>query len=154
MNFPQEPWCYYRLPKKKSHACLRLKKFHPPVHRTPTTTSRGFYLGVAADGAKRQYKWCRWHQDMLRNWESTPRNQCLPWEWIKDGWMNGWDKIAGSSCLLPSGKRSHSIIGFLRGGCPRGGGNWGTLRIPREDWGTWGNIRETPPLGPPPLTTL
>ena len=20
------------------------------------------------------------------------------------------------------------------GGCPRGGGNWGTLRIPREDW--------------------
>ena len=30
------------------------------------------------------------------------------------------------------------IIGFLRGGvgCPRGGGNWGTLRIPREDWGT------------------
>ena len=34
------------------------------------------------------------------------------------------------------------IIGFLRGGCPRGGGNWGTLRIPREDWGTLGNIRE------------
>ena len=24
----------------------------------------------------------------------------------------------------------------LKGGCPRGGGNWGTLRIPREDWGT------------------
>ena len=22
------------------------------------------------------------------------------------------------------------IVGFLRGGCPRGGGNWGTLRIP------------------------
>ena len=34
------------------------------------------------------------------------------------------------------------IIGFLRGECPRGGGNWGTLRIPREDWGTLGNIRE------------
>ena len=29
-----------------------------------------------------------------------------------------------------------SIVGFLRGGCSRGGGgNWGTLRIPREDWG-------------------
>ena len=42
------------------------------------------------------------------------------------------------------------IIGFLRGGCSRGGGNWGTLRIAREDWGTLGNIRETPPLGPPP----
>ncbi len=35
----------------------------------------------------------------------------------------------------------------LKGGCPRGGGNWGTLRIPREDWGTLGNIRgiTTPP---------
>ena len=22
------------------------------------------------------------------------------------------------------------VIGFLRVGCPRGGGNWGTLRIP------------------------
>ena len=43
------------------------------------------------------------------------------------------------------------LTGFLRGGCSRGGGNWGTLRIPREDWGTLGNIRETPPLGPPPL---
>ena len=31
------------------------------------------------------------------------------------------------------------ILGFLRaGGCSRGGGNWGTLRIPREDWGTLG----------------
>ncbi len=30
----------------------------------------------------------------------------------------------------------------LKGGCSRGGGNWGTLRIPREDWGTLGNIRE------------
>ena len=25
---------------------------------------------------------------------------------------------------------------------PKGGGNWGTLRIPREDWGTLGKIRE------------
>ena len=41
------------------------------------------------------------------------------------------------------------IIGFFRGGCPRGGGNWGTVRIPREDWGkgTLGKIRgiSTPP---------
>ena len=43
------------------------------------------------------------------------------------------------------------FIGFLSGGCPRGRGNWGTLRIPREDLGTLGNIRETPPLGPTPL---
>ena len=27
-------------------------------------------------------------------------------------------------------------------GVLKGGGNWGTLRIPREDWGTLGNIRE------------
>ncbi len=27
------------------------------------------------------------------------------------------------------------------GGCSRGGGNWGTLRIPRQDWWTLGNIR-------------
>ena len=30
----------------------------------------------------------------------------------------------------------------LKGGCSRGGGNWGTLRIPREDWGTLGSNRE------------
>ena len=29
-----------------------------------------------------------------------------------------------------------------KGGVFRGGGNWGTLRIPREDWGTLENIRE------------
>ena len=34
-----------------------------------------------------------------------------------------------------------TIVGFLRGGGSRGGGNWGTLRIPREDWGTLGKIR-------------
>ena len=49
-------------------------------------------------------------------------------------------------------------------GCSRGGGggtlgnckdsgreDWGKLRehSGREDWGTLGNIRETPPLGPP-----
>ena len=34
------------------------------------------------------------------------------------------------------------FVGFLRGRCSRGGGNWGTLRIPREDWGALGSIRE------------
>ena len=43
------------------------------------------------------------------------------------------------------------FVGSLRGGVFKGGGNWGTLRIPREDWGTLGKIREPPPLGPPPL---
>ena len=41
------------------------------------------------------------------------------------------------------------LVGFLRGGV-QGGGNWGTLRIAREDWGTLGKIREPPPLGTPP----
>ena len=36
---------------------------------------------------------------------------------------------------------SKLICRVPRGGCSRGG-NWGTLRIPREDWGTLGNIRE------------
>ena len=56
--------------------------------------------------------------------------------------------------FLMHGVFFHSVIGFLRGGDPRGGGNWGTLEIPRKDWGTLRNIRETPPLDPPPLTTL
>ena len=31
--------------------------------------------------------------------------------------------------------------------CSSGGGNWGTLRIPREDWGALGKMRgiTTPP---------
>ena len=42
-----------------------------------------------------------------------------------------------------STKWRYLFIGFLRvPGCPRGGGNWGTLRICREDWGTLGNIRD------------
>ena len=35
-----------------------------------------------------------------------------------------------------------AIVGFLRGGSSSGRGNWGTLRIPREDWGSLGNIME------------
>ncbi len=51
-------------------------------------------------------------------------------------------KFDSISPMAPS-NASH-IVGFLRGG-----GNWGTLRIPREDWETLGKIREPPPLGPP-----
>ena len=32
-------------------------------------------------------------------------------------------------------------VKLLKGGVFKGGGSWGTLRIPREDWGTLGNIR-------------
>ena len=42
------------------------------------------------------------------------------------------------------------VLKALRGGCSRGGGIWGTLRIPREDWGILGNIRRiTTPLKNP-----
>jgi len=44
-----------------------------------------------------------------------------------------------------------SFEGFLRGRCSRGGCNWGTLRIPRGDWGTLGNIREDEGNHHPPL---
>ena len=49
--------------------------------------------------------------------------------------------------MISSERFLNFIIGFLRGGCPRGGGNWETLRIPREDWGTLGKTRgsTTPP---------
>ena len=42
-----------------------------------------------------------------------------------------------------------SFIGFLKGGCPRGGVTGEPLRIPREDWGTLGNIREDQGKSPP-----
>ena len=48
-------------------------------------------------------------------------------------WVGQWRGFSHSKCCI-------SIIGFLRGGCPRGGGNWGTLRIPRDAWGL-GKIR-------------
>ena len=54
--------------------------------------------------------------------------------------------------LLKTGEQTsqglQSSDRVLKGGCPRGGGSWGTLRIPREDWGTVGKIRgiTTPPL--------
>ena len=45
----------------------------------------------------------------------------------------------------------HLSYRVLQGGVFKGRGcSWGTLRIPREDWGTLGNIREPPPLGTPP----
>ena len=46
------------------------------------------------------------------------------------------------------------VVGFLRGGCSRGRGSWGTLRIPRKDWGTLGNIREDSGNHHPPLRIL
>ena len=59
--------------------------------------------------------------------ENQKCNKSVSWWWIS--WLN---------FKLPHAR----IVGFLRGGCSRGGGNWGTLRIPREDWGTLGNIME------------
>ena len=39
-------------------------------------------------------------------------------------------------------------------GCSRGGGNLGTLKIPREDWGTLQDIREGKGNHHPPLRIL
>lgn len=42
----------------------------------------------SAFSAKSRYKWCRWHQDMPRNSESTPKNQYPPPGWMMD--YDGW----------------------------------------------------------------
>ena len=63
--------------------------------------------------------------------------------------MVGWTSMAHKvTKLFPAIFPPFSfLVGFLKGGCSRGGGNWGTLRIPREDWGTLGKTRgiTTPP---------
>ena len=49
--------------------------------------------------------------------------------------------MAETRCFFLWGEKFHpTILGFLRGGV-QGEGVTGTLRIPREDWGTLGNIR-------------
>ena len=53
-----------------------------------------------------------------------------------------WEGLPKSHILKIEHCHHHIIVGFLRGGVQGGGGNWGTLRIPREVWGTLGNIRE------------
>ena len=54
--------------------------------------------------------------------------------------------ILGSvSCFVfdaqPMRNKLSLFYRVLKWECPRGGTNWGTLRIPREDWGTLGKIR-------------
>ena len=45
--------------------------------------------------------------------------------------VNRWAPAMGFVFPLATYKSHRIIIGFLRvPGCPRGGGNWGTLRIP------------------------
>ena len=58
-----------------------------------------------------------------------------------------WGIPTFSSKYMCQGLNSLYYIGFLRG-CPRGWGNWRTLRIPREDWGTLGKIRGITTPGP------
>ena len=66
-----------------------------------------------------------------------------------------WSWGTDFSQLLDSGEVNSGYRVLKGGGVSKGRGcSWGTLRIPREFWGTLGNIRETPPLGAPPLTTL
>ena len=49
----------------------------------------------------------------------------------------GVGKVPNSFLNFEMAPKKHlKILGFLRGWCSRGGGNWGTLRIPTKDWGT------------------
>ena len=62
-----------------------------------------------------------------------------------DQWAIGQSEILPLFILINSDPFTNIpeiIVGFLRGGCSRGGGNLGTLRIPSKDWGTLQNIRE------------
>ena len=83
-------------------------------------------------------------------WIHESLAQKYPFVWGCLGFLNYKQKICftdlvekkstkktGSQAI--GGRKKNVSIGFLRGGCPRGGGNWGTVRIPREDWGTLGN---------------
>ena len=45
--------------------------------------------------------------------------------------------------------KGHYNCRVPKGGVFKGGGSWGSLRIPREDWGTLGKIRDPPPWNPP-----
>ena len=64
--------------------------------------------------------------------------------WLKFGVTN----FQGFTVTKPMEKNTQHVFptSYCRvpkgGGVQGGGGNWGTLRIPREDWGTLGNIRE------------
>ena len=58
---------------------------------------------------------------------ASSQNDCKKWTyWIPKG----------STQYIPI------FVGFLRGGCSRGGGKWGTQKIPRQDWGSLGEFRE------------
>ena len=56
-----------------------------------------------------------------------------------------WRHVRFICCHLVLSSLHLQFVGFLRGGCSRGGGNWGTLRIPREHWGTLGKTRNHHP---------
>ena len=70
-------------------------------------------------------------------WDSkgTPKQQSI-----------SFSGIPGIQTTNPNQQPTISWLNHCRvlkgGGCSTGGGNWGTLRIPREDWGTLQNIRE------------
>ena len=84
-----------------------------------------------------------WHQKILRTSDWL--------EISKDPESSKIPQIPCERCLDPLktepqevfvGPNTYSQGIWKTRGCSRGGGNWGTLRIPREDWGTLGNIRE------------
>ena len=82
---------------------------------------------------KLQGVWRRWPSDMAASTVSSTLRHVSTFSMGIQPWcreMNRWEER--KLVIATHG----SFIGLLRGGVPRGGGNWGTLRIPREDWGT------------------
>ena len=61
------------------------------------------------------------------------------WVWL--GWFpTNWlitTSFQSSSKIPGWNHQLMKKIWLITGGCSRGGDNWGTLRIPREDWGTY-----------------
>ena len=62
-----------------------------------------------------------------------------------DGKLVIWDSRGTENPQVTIPFISYRVLkgGGVQGrGVQGGGGNWGTLKIPREDWGTLGNIRK------------
>ena len=84
------------------------------------------------------FPFSRWKVSLrFRRWGVLFSGQNWQVKWI----VQCFGSVAGRSrCDF-----NRVIVGFLRGGVL----NWGTVRIPKEDWGTLGKIRgiTTPPVG-------
>ena len=71
-----------------------------------------------------------WRFHLLRNIDSIPKLP-TPHRWGEDDFAKMFQWVRSRKRIQRTTRARFDIIGFLRvPGCPRGGGNWGTLRIP------------------------